>query len=133
MKRFGSTPDYPALKMDQVYLFRMRLQLIIIMIKVKVEGYPVGRFRKEAVLETADRLHRDVGSIDIRVPGSNGADHLFRERVKLLCVMATAMVSDDHPLGIHRREAVLDNIETIVTLLFPDQDFSLYHKIFQAA
>jgi len=136
MKRFGHAADYSASNtnsMDSVYLFRMRLQLMIIMVKARLEGYPVGRFRKEAVLETASRLHKDVPRIDIRISGSKGTNHLFKERVRLLSVMATAMISDDYPLGIHRREAVLDNVETIVSLLFPEQDFSLYHKILQAA
>lgn len=119
--------------MDSVYLFRMRLQLMIIMVKAKLEGYPVGPFRKEAVLETASRLHKDVIRVDLRISGSKGTNHLFKERVKLLSVMATAIISDDYPLGVHRREAVLDNIETIVSLLFPEQDLSLYRRILKAA
>lgn len=119
--------------MDPVYLFRMRLQLMVIMVKAALDGYPVGSFRKEAVLETASNLHKEVSGIDIKVSSARGANHLFKERVKLLSVMAMAIVSEDYPLGIHRREAVLDNIETIIALLFPEQDFSLYHKILQAA
>ena len=119
--------------MDRRHLFQMRLQLMIIMVKARLEGYPTGKFRKEAILRNAEQLHRDVSRLDIRVPGSRGANHLFKERVKLLCVMAGALVSDDYPLGIHRRDAVLDNIERIVDIVFPHQDFSQFHTVLKAA
>ena len=123
----------PEAEMDALHLFRMRLHLLIIMVKARLEGYPVGRFRKEAVLENASLLHQETLRIDIRLPGSKSSTHLLKERVKLLSVMATAMISDEYPLGVHRRAAVLDNIESIVATVFPKQDFTLFHDILKAA
>ncbi len=120
-------------EMNALHLFRMRLHLIIIMVKARLEGYPVGKFRKEAVLENASLLHKDSLRIDIRLPGSKSSNHLLKERVKLLSVMATAMISDDYPLGVHRRAAILDNIESIIATAFPKQDFSFFHEILKAA
>lgn len=133
MKRFGTTITNSDGPTDRHHLFRMRLQLMIIMVKAKLEGYPVGTFRKKAVLDTATDITKDISCVDIRISRSRTANHLFKERVKLLCVMATAMISDAYPLGIHRREAVLDNIESIIAMAFPRQDFSVYHNILKAA
>ncbi|MCG8633687.1 MAG: hypothetical protein MI863_07655 [Desulfobacterales bacterium] len=133
MKRFGNDMVNPEAEMDALHLFRMRLHLLIIMVKARLEGYPVGRFRKEAVLENASLLHQETLRIDIRLPGSKSSNHLLKERVKLLSVMATAMISDEYPLGVHRRAAVLDNIESIVATVFPKQDFTLFHDILKAA
>ncbi|MDD9304711.1 MAG: hypothetical protein HUK40_21145 [Desulfobacter sp.] len=119
--------------MDQTYLFRMGLQLMIIMVKAKLEGYPVGKYRKKAVLENAAWIHKNISTINILIPGSTPSDHLFKERVRLLSVMASAMFSEDYPLGIHRREAVLDNIDSIIKTFFSNQDFSIYHRILKAA
>jgi hypothetical protein len=47
--------------------------------------------------------------------------------------MATAIVCEDYPLGAHRREAVLDNIEMITQIAFPSQDLSLFHDVLMAA
>ncbi|WDP88752.1 MAG: hypothetical protein HUN04_02975 [Desulfobacter sp.] len=139
MKRFGDNTEAPVTEMDQSHLFRMGLYLLMIMIKARLEGYPVGEFRKAAVIETASQVHKSVSRIDAQIAGipshsqGTSAFHLFRERVKLLCVMATAMVSEEYPLGRHRRDAVLDNIESIGSFLFPGQDLSIYRNILKAA
>lgn len=133
MKRFGSVPPSTAQQMDPLHLFHQRLYLIIIMVKAKLKAYPVGEYRRMAVLDTAAHLHKACARIDIPLPGGQYAGHLFKERVKLLCVMATAVISEDYPLGIHRREAILDNIETVVHMAFPKKEFPLYHEILMAA
>ena len=133
MKRFGSQDRGLKEKTDPSHLFYQRLYLIIIMVKAKLKGYPTGTFRKSAVLENAAHLHKCCLRIDISLPGSRSSQHLFKERVKLLSVMATAMISDEYPLGLHRREAVLENIETIIQTAFPKQEFPLYHDILMAA
>ncbi len=133
MKRFAIDLETPQNKMDSLHIFRMRLHLLIIMVKAKLKGYPVGELRKEAVLENAARLHQDLAKADIKFPGTRTSTHLFKERVRLLSVMATAIISDDYPLGIHRREAVLDNIEIIIETAFPKQDLPLFYEILMAA
>jgi hypothetical protein len=59
--------------------------------------------------------------------------HLFKELVKLLSVMATAIISDDFSLGIHRREAVLDSIERIRKYAFLEKSLELFHDVMRVA
>ena len=131
MKRFGATL-VRSKKMDDTHLFLMRLHLLIVMVKAKLKGYPAGEHRKEAVLENAASLFKTIPNINISFLG-NTSSHLFRERVKLLTVMATAIICEDYPLGIHRREAVMDNIEIIIQTTFPRQKLSLFHDVLMAA
>ncbi|MCG8615034.1 MAG: hypothetical protein MI802_02350 [Desulfobacterales bacterium] len=133
MKRFGNDLVNTETKMDSHHLSFMRLHLLIIMIKARLDGYPVGIFRKRAVLENATELHRQTADISFKIPGSRSLNHLFKERVKLLCVMATAMISDDYPLGVHRRAAILENIDSIVDTAFPHKELQIYHDLFKAA
>ena len=120
-------------EMDPLHLFRQRLYLIIVMVKAKLKGYPAGEFRKKAVLENAAYLHKACSRIDIRLPDDRASVHLFKERVKLLSIMATAIISDDYPLGLHRREAVLENIESITAAAFPKQELLFFHEVLTAA
>lgn len=133
MKRFGSDTECSDQGMDSLHLFRQRLCLLIIMVKAKLKGYPVGSIRKSAVLENAAHLHKACARIDITLPESRSSIHLFKERVKLLSIMATAIISDEYPLGLHRREAVLENIESIINAAFPKQELPLFHDILMAA
>lgn len=133
MKRFGSDKEAMGPDMDAMHLFRQRLCLLIVMVKARLKGYPVGEHRRAAVLENAAHLHKACSRIDITLPDARASVHLFKERVKLLSIMATAMVSDDYPLGLHRREAVLENIESIAAAAFPKQEFPLFHDILMAA
>jgi len=119
--------------MDETQLFLMKLHLLIVMVKAKLKGYPTGDFRKEAVLENTAGLFKTLPHLNIGFLGSNISSHLFKERVKLLSVMAIAIISNDYPLGIHRREAVLDNMEIIIETVFPRQKISLFHEVLMAA
>lgn len=132
MKRFGPTHT-SGNKMDDTHLFLMRLHLLIVMVRAKLKGYPVGDYRKEAFLETAAGVFKIIPNLNISFLGSGTSSHLFKERVKLFSVMATAIISEDYPLGIHRREAVLDNIEIIIQTAFPRQKLSLFHDVLMAA
>jgi hypothetical protein len=132
MKRFGAT-HISSKEMEDSHIFLMRLHLLIVMVKAKLKGYPVGAYRKEAVLENSASVFKAIPKLNISFPRSNPSSHLFKERVKLLSVMATAMICEDHPLGIHRRDAVLDNIEIIIQTVFPRQKISLFHDILMAA
>ena len=132
MKRFGAT-HISSKEMEDTHFFLMRLYLLIVMVKAKLKGYPGGTYRKEAVLENSASVFKAIPKLNISSLGSSPASHLFKERVKLLSVMATAMICEDYPLGIHRREAVLDNIEVIIQTVFPRQKISLFHDILMAA
>jgi len=119
--------------MEDTHIFLLRLHLLIVMVKAKLKGYPVGAYRKEAVLENSASVFKAIAKLNSSFFSSNPASHLFKERVKLLSVMATAIICEDYPLGIHRREAVLDNIEIIIQTVFPRQKISLFHDILMAA
>lgn len=115
------------------HLFLMRLHLLIVMVRAKLKGYPGGDFRKKAALETATLIFKEIPRLNDSFLGSRASSHLFKERVKLLSVMATAILCEDYPLGVHRREAVLDNIEMITQMAFPRQTLSLFHDVLMAA
>lgn len=132
MKRFGAT-HISSTEMEDTHLFLLRLHLLIVMVKAKLKGYPSGAYRMEAVLENSASVFKVIPKLNISSLSSNRESHLFKERVKLLSVMATAIICEDYPLGIHRREAVLDNIEIIIQTVFPRQKISLFHDILMAA
>jgi hypothetical protein len=131
MKRLGSA-HISNKKRDDTQLFLMRLHLLIVMVKAKLKGYPGGDFRKKAALETATLIFKATPRVNFLFLG-RASSHLFKERVKLLSVMATAIICEDYPLGVHRREAVLDNIEMITQIGFPSQNLSLFHDVLMAA
>lgn len=133
MKRFGSDVVSTPQKMDTPHLFFFRLHLLIIMVKSRLEGYPAGVFRTNAALENTAELQRLAADLSVTVPGGRSANHLFKERVKLLCIMATAMMSDGYPLGVHRRAAILENIDIIANTAFPHKKLTLFHDILKAA
>ena len=132
MKRFGSKTNEMK-KMDENDIFLQRVNLLVVVVKAVMKGYPIGEYRKEAALDNAIILHKFTSKIDMSHLGTNNASHLFNERVKLLCVMSTAMLADKFPLGIHRREAILENIEGICEFAFPKQEFEAFHKILKVA
>nr|NJM01105.1 hypothetical protein [Desulfobacula sp.] len=132
MKRFGST-NLNMHEMDENEVFLMQLHLLVIMIKAALKGYPAGKYRKEAALNTAGTVHQLVSNLDLSFLELKTSSHLFRERVKLLSVMAAAIISEDYPLGIHRREAVRDNIDIITEYAFPNKNLELFHEVLRVA
>lgn len=132
MKQFGPAHLDPD-NMDEHHILLMRLQLLMVMIKARLRGYPTGEFRKKAVLENAADLHKMVMNTDLSGLGLHGSSHLFRQRVKLLGVMAVAIISEDCPLGIHRREAVLENIDNLMESAFATRKLVLFHDVLNAA
>lgn len=132
MKRFGAQQPVSH-KMDDTRIFLNRLHLLIVMVKAKLKGYPTGEVRKEAVLDNASRVYKGISDLDLSFLESPSSFHLFKERVKLLSVMATAIISEEYPLGIHRREAVVDNIDILIETVFPKQKVRLFHEVLKAA
>lgn len=132
MKRFGSTHQKMH-EMDENEIFLTHLHLLIVIIKAALKGYPGGDHRKAAALNTAGTVHKLISNLDLSFLGLKTSSHLFRERVKLLSVMAAAIVSEDYPLGVHRREAVRDNIEIITEYAFPDKNLELFHEVLRVA
>lgn len=132
MKRFGACGKDMA-EMGPRDVFFLRLSLLIVMVKAALKGYPAGRHRKAVVLSNASILHKQVSNLNIRTFRLSTSEHLFRERVKLLSIMAAAIISDEYPLGVHRREAVQDNIDTLCESAFPQKQFKLVHDILKVA
>lgn len=132
MKRLGAEQTKMR-ETDEKDIFLMYLHLLIIMIKASLKGYPAGHFRKNAALNTSSMVHKMISNMDLSFLGLKTSTHLFRERVKLLCVMASAILSEEYPLGIHRREAVMDNINIITEYAFPNKPIDLLYEVFKVA
>ena len=132
MERFGALiPDMREMNPEEIFL--LRLDLLIVMVKAYLKGYPVGEYRKAAVLENAAQLHRLASGPDpVRFTVSSSS-HLLKQRVKLLSIMASAMMSDDCSLGVHRRDAVYENIKTLCEQAFPKKQFKLFPDIMKVA
>ncbi len=132
MKRFGSR-SHLMRPMNENDVFLFRLHLLIVIVKAAMKGYPVGEYRKNAALENAGLVHKMVMHQELSFLQLNSSVHLFRERVKLLSIMAVAIVNDHYPMGIHRREAVSDNIAMIEELVFPHEKMELFDSVLKVA
>lgn len=132
MKRFGSIKNNKTeSSFDDIFL--LRLNLMVVMIKASLNGYPVGRHRKKAAMNNITRLHKMIPDLERSHIGSGVPINLFKERVKLMCVMATAIICNDFPLGVHRRAAVLDNLDILSQHISPYKDLEAFHAILKVA
>lgn len=124
MLRLGSSPS-DAREFDTEDIFMSRLKLLIIMSSAYLNKYPLGDFRKKAILRNAGQIAREIvdwqgqvnnfrGEYELR--GDLDFDHVFFQRVKLLAVMAKAF-AEDHPMGYHRLKALEDNLNQICEVI----------------
>lgn len=134
MIKLGPAPvEMRAMSEDDV--FSSRLKLLIIMAKAYLREYPLGNYRKKAIIENANHifyhsLHivsessifKDKGfEADIVYRGKTSEEHLFHQRVQLLAVMAKAL-AEDRLRGHFRKKALTDNLNKICeTLIFKFQ------------
>lgn len=132
MKRFGCR-NHQAQSMNENDIFLSRLHLLIIVVKAALKGYPVGKYRKKAGIENAGEVHKMISRMDIAFLGLETSPHLFKERVKLLTVMVSAIIGENYPMGVHRREAMLNNIEIIEESAFPNKKLELFDKVLKVA
>ena len=132
IERFGARRTRDQKTSDEEALL-LRLHLLLVMVKAALKGYPIGNYRKKAALDNASAVYRMISKSDLSFLHLNTTAHLLKERVKLLSVMTTAIISDDYPLGIHRREAVLDNIEVISTNAFHKKNLRLFPEVLKVA
>ncbi len=135
MLRFGSpTPD--GKDMDECAIFLARLQLLIIMAKAFLKGFPLGKFRREAIIENSEavfyaslHMNRDAGmetgqkaAAVARESKEMDKSHLFHQRVHLLCVMARA-IAEDRLEGEYKIKALEDNLAYLCeAITFNGQD-----------
>jgi hypothetical protein len=129
MLRLG-TPPLDSREMDLDDIFISRLKLLLLMGKSYIEGFPMGDYRRQAMLENAQ--HVETESIDLggliskgpfqqASPGSMNFDHVFYQHVKLLAVMIKA-IAKGYPMGEHRKRALIDSMDFICqTLVFNSQ------------
>ncbi|MGD9082766.1 MAG: hypothetical protein PVJ50_05825 [Desulfobacterales bacterium] len=124
-------------EMSEDDVFSSRLKLLIIMAKAYLKDYPLGSYRKKAIIENANHvfyhsLHLVSESLilknnDFEPPADSvsrektSEEHLFHQRVQLLAVMAKTL-AEDRLRGHFRRKALTDNLNKISeTLIFKFQ------------
>lgn len=104
-----------------------KLQLLIIMSKGYLKNYPLGKYRKEAVIENAEYVAKYVRE-HMAGPHSReemDQDHVFHLRVELLAVMAKAF-AEGYPMGEFRRQALEDNLNYICeAITFDSQAYDM--------
>ena len=120
MHRFGAEQSEMR-EMELHELFILRLKLLIVMAYAYLEGYPIGEYRKNALIENANHVAKGVVDWGGRIENfrtyheSNGEvslDHLFFQRVKLLAVMIKG-IAEDNPMGHYRKKSMRDNADYI--------------------
>lgn len=108
-------------EMDSDDVFISRLKLLIIMSSAYLKQFPLGDFRKKAVVQNANGVARQLARrqgqarlfrSDLELDNDAAFDHIFFQRVKLLAVMAKAL-AEDHPMGHHRLKAMENNLKCI--------------------
>lgn len=132
MKRFGCR-NHPLRSMNENDIFLSRLHLLIVVVKAALKGYPIGKYRKKASLKNAGEIHKMISRMDLSFLGTQTSSHLFKERVKLLAIMVSAIIGENYPMGVHRREAVLNNIDIIESCAFPNSKLELFDKVLKVA
>jgi hypothetical protein len=113
MLTFGSRPGENR-EMSEEDISLARLQLLIIMSKSYLKGYPLGEFRKRAIIENAEEVVRHVKEqmSDDESKEEMDTDRIFQLRVELLAVMAKGF-AEGYPMGEFRRKALEDNLDYI--------------------
>lgn len=121
-------------EMSENDIFSSRLKLLIIMAKSYLKGYPVGKFRKQSIIENSryvfykslQLVSETVFSEDRNSKPPIGIDsnkdihevYIFHQRVQLLAVMAKAF-AEDRLRGPLKEKDFQDNLNRICeTLIF---------------
>jgi len=134
MIKFGPMPvDMKEMSSDDIFL--SRLKLLIIMVKAYLIGYPIGKYRKHAIIENAhyvfyramhlntETVQRENQAIysqtNVIYTGETSEWHLIQQRVQLLAVMAKAL-AEGCPTGKFRIRAINENLDEICKTLIID-------------
>jgi hypothetical protein len=113
-------------------IFLSRLKLLIIMARAFLKDFPIGTYRKSAIIENAHHIfYHSLKMVsqntffknhDIKTPSgiTSGSDteeeYVFHQRVQLLSVMAKAL-AEDRLTGNFRKKALQDNLDKICETL----------------
>lgn len=111
----------PMHRMKREDFFIQRLKLLMVMCRAFINGYPVGDYRKESILNNAKQVFFEVadwGGEYINVRDKNSMvmgvelDHYFYQRVKLLALMVKSF-AEGNPMGSFRKKAVEETLDEI--------------------
>ena len=133
MIKLGPTSgEMRAMSDDDIFL--SRLKLLIIMARAYLKDFPIGKYRKSAIIENAHHVfYRSLITasktaffknqyfkqrLSITSEGETEEEYVFHQRVQLLSVMAKAL-AENRLTGNFRKKALQDNLDRICeTLLF---------------
>ena len=109
MIKLGSTPeDMRAMSVNDIFL--SRLKLLIIMGKAYLKDYPIGKYRKSAIIENAHhvfyhslQLASSVTWSGITSEVDKEKERVFHQRVQLLAVMAKAIAEESLTENFRKR------------------------------
>jgi hypothetical protein len=122
MMRLGpDSEETRAMTSDDIFL--SRLKLLIIMVKAYLRNFPIGKYRKLAIIENAHSVfYHSLQLADSEMqlsmtPGDRTAEEQeFQRRVRLLAVMATEL-AEDRLTGHIKKMALKDNLDRICEIL----------------
>ena len=113
-------------------IFLSRLKLLIIMARAYLKDFPIGKYRKSAIIENAHHVFYHSLKLvsdtvyarnhDLKTPsgiaseGKTEEEYVFHQRVQLLSVMAKAL-AEDRLTGNYRKKALKDNLDRICEIL----------------
>ena len=122
MKKFGPTSeDMRAKCVNDIFL--SRLKLLIIMFKAYLKNYPIGKYRKTAIIENVHHVFyhslklassETQSGITFEVKAEDEQE--FHKRVQLLAVMAKA-IAEDRLTGNLKIKALQDNLNRLCEIL----------------
>jgi hypothetical protein len=133
MIKSGPTPgEMRVMTIDDIFL--SRLKLLIIMAKAYLKNYPIGRYRKSAIIDNAHHVfyhslqlisetnfsenHESESQSVITSEIEIEKERVFHQRVRLLAVMVKA-VAENRLTENFRKKALQENLDRICdTLIF---------------
>ena len=122
MKNFEMTSeDMRAKCVNDIFL--SRLKLLIIMAKAYLKNYPIGKYRKTAIIENAHhvfyhslKLTSSETQSGITSEVKTEEEQEFHKRVQLLAVMAKA-IAEDRLTGDLKIKVLQDNLNRLCEIL----------------
>jgi hypothetical protein len=129
MKLEPTAGEMRAMSIDHNFL--SRLKLLIIMAKAYLKNYPIGNYRKSAIIENAHHVfyhslqlvseteffkHHDESDSQSNIASEVEEERVFHQRVQLLAVMLKA-VAENRLTGNFRKKALQDNLDNICDTL----------------
>jgi hypothetical protein len=87
MIKLGPMPaEMREMSSDDIFL--SRLKLLIIMVKASLIGYPLGKYRKRAIIENAKYVF--YRAIRINAESQRSKNHIFDDQTKIICTEETS-------------------------------------------